>query len=366
MRAQEFITDARRNPEKNPRAKGHDAVVDYLKSLGHLSNVGISMTNLPKLGLNPSSTYRTPLGVYFYPAEYYITRVEEGRGLPFQDKAPYAQIFDWMTGKILYINDVDNNTFNFIANTLLKMYGRRKIDKLYEDAFDYASVNSEGGRIWYVLWQLADESKNPPIAWNKLLRDIGYDIVIDNGGGIIHPSEPTQGVVINPRVINQLDQIQRDYRKGNTHTPLNDRLQDAIDSGEILSGKLKDAMAQTPPMALQYALYTLRGRFPEAEPYLVKSPLAWRYAKDILKHPWPEAEPAIAKNAHAAYEYVVYVLKNRFPAGEHEMKKEPYVWKKYIEKFPEAAKEDNEMMQADLKDFDAYTDVNDIHESEWN
>ena len=101
MRYKEFnIVEARRNPEQNPRQEtGHTGAVLTLRQLEsegyNLRNIGISMTMIDKIGVNPRSTYNTPNGVYFYPADYYLSLKGKRLAdtLPFQDDAPHIQIF---------------------------------------------------------------------------------------------------------------------------------------------------------------------------------------------------------------------------------------------------------------------------------
>ena len=53
-----------------------------------------------------------------------------------------------------------------------------------------------------------------------------------------------------------------------------------------------------------YACYTLEGRWPEAEPYIIEDPVwASYYARDVIGRRWLEAEPYIMKNSYWAYNY---------------------------------------------------------------
>ena len=91
------LDEARRNPDKNKKLAGHAGAVQFLQGLGKdITDYGVSMTTLPKLGINPGSKYNTPVGIYFYPADYYLRRkAGSGKGkLDFQDDAQYIQIFE--------------------------------------------------------------------------------------------------------------------------------------------------------------------------------------------------------------------------------------------------------------------------------
>ena len=75
MRATEFVFEARRNPQQNPKVKGAMAAVGILQQIpqDQLRSYGVSMNDHLKLGVNPKAYYsNTPAGVYFYPADYYI------------------------------------------------------------------------------------------------------------------------------------------------------------------------------------------------------------------------------------------------------------------------------------------------------
>jgi hypothetical protein len=57
-------------------------------------NVFGSFTAIPKLGLNPGSTYNTPVGVYAYPVDYIIQTMQGGDfGVPFANDQPYLHVF---------------------------------------------------------------------------------------------------------------------------------------------------------------------------------------------------------------------------------------------------------------------------------
>jgi len=61
---------------------------------------------------------------------------------------------------------------------------------------------------------------------------------------------------------------------------------------------------KNPERAYLYALATIKGRWPEAEPVIMKKPaVALKYAKNIIHGRWPEAEPEIMKDPDAARKY---------------------------------------------------------------
>ena len=62
---------------------------------------------------------------------------------------------------------------------------------------------------------------------------------------------------------------------------------------------LEHIIKRIPKYAYLYSYYVIKGRWPEAEPYIMKDAkyASW-YAKDVIKGSWPEAEDIIQQ-----YEY---------------------------------------------------------------
>jgi hypothetical protein len=53
-----------------------------------------SFTNLPKLGVNPQSSYNTPVGIYAYPIDYIVDQISGADiKVPFQAEAPFLHVF---------------------------------------------------------------------------------------------------------------------------------------------------------------------------------------------------------------------------------------------------------------------------------
>jgi hypothetical protein len=224
-----MIIEARKNPGKNPKLDGHSAAIEYLQSNDIYNNIedyAVSMTNMPKIGINPGSEYSTPLGIFYYPALYYLKKKSSENVLPFQDEAKYIQIIK-LTGKILYISKVNYDEYGSLIKKLYSISGElalqfsidpRDLDKNIADFITNASrssnVGTYGGYFWYILWRLSEYlsggslsiryssygkiARRSAVVWNKLIRMLGYDIVQDDGDGIIHMNEPEQGVVVNP------------------------------------------------------------------------------------------------------------------------------------------------------------------------
>lgn len=211
MKVNELL-EARRNPEQNPRGAGHIEAIKYLRSnqLDQSETAGVRMTDIPKLGINPTSEYNTPLGLCFYPAEYYVKRVSSGQELPFQHNAQYIQIFNWNRANVLDLTEMTYDQVLEECKKLSKFYDPNAVTAMLRLARTKARVKTPSGHFWFVTFQLADQN---PVKWNKLFRNLGYDVIMDWGRGIIHHNEPTQGVILNPRIIDHMNMIQRSYQR---------------------------------------------------------------------------------------------------------------------------------------------------------
>jgi hypothetical protein len=65
---------------------------------------------------------------------------------------------------------------------------------------------------------------------------------------------------------------------------------------EILAPVI-NIIKRSPDFAYMYALYVLKSRWEEAEPYIMHDPNnAYWYTRDVIKERWPDAEPYIKQN----------------------------------------------------------------------
>lgn len=220
MRYQE-LTELRREHERNLRASpkyrdGHREAVRILGTLSNLDRYGVTMTEIPKVGINPKSRYNTPIGIYFYPASYYYAIKSKGGTLPFADSEKYINIIQLTTPRILHIDSIDesdlSDEINLMKHTLPKLLkitdSPAKMEKFYrelsvaaETAHKGCEVPNPGGHLWYILWLLSKNySKSYTRAapmWNRMFQALYIDVVIDEGDGIIYHAEPHQGVILN-------------------------------------------------------------------------------------------------------------------------------------------------------------------------
>lgn len=237
------IFEVRKNPELNPKVSVNQYIDQAMTTAGKLpgtdiTNLFVSFTQLPKLGINPRSKYNTPLGIYSYPADYVVASTH-GRysmaTLPFAGKQPYANIFQGR-GNIVNLQTMTLQD-EYRYNDKLRAYAKRLpvvdftkhyaspgkdwpdiVNRTINAAVDYAKERMlPGGRLWYTTWKLsgymATYLKRPAsLAWNELFRQaLGIDGCVDTGTGIIHPSEPTQAVFFSLGATKLITTVQNKY-----------------------------------------------------------------------------------------------------------------------------------------------------------
>ena len=167
----------------------YDMGVDYPKYFIHFSDDKIGKGTL---GINTRYEFNTPIGIYGYP----VLDLEELKlSSNFALDRKYAYIFS-INGNILYMSNYDDGDY---FRDLIKLRDRFNCTSDYiKLAKDNSRNQSPSGWLWNLTRLLSGENV---IRWGKILRELGYDAIYDNGSGIIHKNEPLQVVVLNPRVI---------------------------------------------------------------------------------------------------------------------------------------------------------------------
>jgi len=384
------IEEARRNPEQNPRQEtGHDGAVLKLReySRDELKRIGISMTIIDKIGVNPRSIYNTPNGVYFYPADYYLELKgkRNAKALPFMDDAPNIQIFKFPEPVLFldtytemdYSRDIKKlaealdkvpglvNKFKkkFIYNRELSVWAHNLVKQSdnkyitdnsigFETYFNYlgeksatvANVQSSGGILWYVTWQLCQDlsdvlNSRAANIWNWVLREaLGYNTVVDYEQGIIYPDEPTQGVVLQTSAIQLIASISNQTPIADLRSELENmswaKITDLyekkrISIHDVRKNVLADARFPSGYSKLIWYLTDIDPNWQYGRNLLVKNFAENRYNIDnavadfmryFKRHPqrWPEVEPLIAAgpSIYLPLWYAENVLKGRWPAIE--------------------------------------------------
>lgn len=194
------VEEARSNPEQNVKPEsGFKELASIAQTINDPENWAISMTSEPKLGINPQVgiSEDTPKGIYFYPLNYALDRTRY-RTLPWAADMPYIQLFQYdRSGEMTEQTKVDPAKLK----QALSQYCPEEVIQQASEEGDY-----DGTPYWFIydcLSRLGQSDETNVIRWNKVLRDLGFTSVYDPGHGWIAHNEPTQGVVLDPRIIKQ-------------------------------------------------------------------------------------------------------------------------------------------------------------------
>lgn len=198
------LEEARTNPDQNVKYEsGMKELAVVAKTINDPQNWAISMTSEPKLGINPQVgiSEDTPKGIYFYPLDYALDKTRYGK-LPWGNDYPYIQLFQYdRSGEMTKETQVDPTELK----QALSQYCSEEVIQSAIDEPEY-----DGTPYWFIydcLSRLGKNDETNVVRWNKVLRDLGFTSVYDDGDGWIAYNEPTQGVVLDPRVIKQLKTI---------------------------------------------------------------------------------------------------------------------------------------------------------------
>lgn len=235
------IIEARRNPEYNPKQDLLSVVTKFIES-GDSDNTYISFTGIEKLGINPQSTYNTPLGIYAYPIDYVYralkSRKSAGEVLPFAGDQPWANIFQ-VEGNIINLDTMPESYLTELHKLAVRLLtGKvRNPELLITDIEERSQYEAKkpgkvGGRFWYITMKLAgklvelegkissrsgdyEESVkyDARVArmWNWIFRQMAIDGFVDPGLSIIHSSEPTQAVFVSIQAIENNTRVANKY-----------------------------------------------------------------------------------------------------------------------------------------------------------
>lgn len=237
MRFIEF-TEARSNPSQNPKTYINDVFINLLDQttdvIGGVKNLFTSFTAVDKLGINPKSTFETPIGIYAYPVSWVaktLGREKATSTLPYAGEQPYVNIFN-AAGNILNIATAKQPELNDYYKKIAQIWASHSgkdikqatadIKQIISDAATDANVKTPGGKFWFVTMTVSNNltsgSEKPMITWTKLFRQLGIDGIVDCGTngvgkGIIHDNEPTQAVFFSVK------SIVNNQRYNNTTSP---------------------------------------------------------------------------------------------------------------------------------------------------
>lgn len=196
-----------------------------------------------KLGINPRSTYGTPLGIYVYPVDYVIES-SRNRG---QITAPFTGNDAWKYLWVVQatcaqesILDIQNCTmlqYEQAKQVLRDVWPEKTLESL--DQFDQVAQNAAysakqqtpAGFLWNLTRMVAEEevAGKATVRWSALMRLLGYNLAIDMGSGLIHENEPTQAVFFDNTALRPVEVLTADHQMNDAYEVLTSAVADGWD-----------------------------------------------------------------------------------------------------------------------------------------
>jgi len=202
-----YLREKRSHPDINKKISGYEALLPYKND----PDIYISYTSLKKIGINPSSKYNTPIGIYTYPLKEIfpmIAKAADSGNVPFGGNNPYIWILRSKNKKI-FVKDVykySSKDYNRDIKKIKKLYSNLKfvkynnIDSLIKYSIEEVDFKSPFRIFWNITRNLSS-AINPGNAnktWNSVLRKLGYTGFADKSGwGFIHEAERIQAVFLS-------------------------------------------------------------------------------------------------------------------------------------------------------------------------
>lgn len=169
-----------------------------------------------KIGMNPMSSYDTPIGIYTYPLKAYWAIISDYDRIPFVKEAPYVYVLRPKNpGNVAlnstysqqdYINDKESLQEIFSKFDLEAM--TNSIDSHY-DRTPLQSFMSLTRSIARKIVATSLPNGKVPVIWTQIMRRFYDGISDDTGDSIIHGNEPTQAVFWNMAYLKTVDFIDR-------------------------------------------------------------------------------------------------------------------------------------------------------------
>lgn len=217
------IIEARRNPDHPAQKSTRISTIDTLRKYSNRDDIYVSFTQLPKIGINPSSRYSTPLGIYCYPIKEYRSKIYDYNRpyqvFPFAANAPFIFILK-ETRPLQEISLYTQSDFDRDKENIKKITGISDEDievfKNIKVGLESTVADKPIGDLWSLTYNLTKNLSKPAVKWSAILRKLGYNGFSDKTGTkTIHPAEPIQAFFLTHNSYEVVEKLSNDKGKLN-------------------------------------------------------------------------------------------------------------------------------------------------------
>lgn len=227
MKIIEILREDRRNPEQNPKISTLHQLKNIVAEHGN-DNVFVTFCKIDKFGIYPSSSFTTPIGICSYPIQYVI---DLGLKVPYPKDINSRKYFLYIfkpnnPSKILSLQN-SKPSLQMLAQSVHEIIPYVDPEDVSEAFEEYSNKYSYARSWWYSMYHSIDPRRYPlPIIreayygavdsrktnqigllTRKILMNMGYQGVRDDGEGIIHRKEPSQAVFFDTTDLSVIDHI---------------------------------------------------------------------------------------------------------------------------------------------------------------
>lgn len=159
----------------------------------------VHFSDIPKIGVHPRPPHRDPSGIYLFPLDHVAERWHHYTHWAFR---PYMFVCRVAGGMTLDLSALTHESVDGMLDSL----GLEK---------DVMGGKSPAERLWGTLKQEAHKGSRGQqnTAFRRLILRLGFDMVLDPGGAVIHSNEPDQLLVLSPGAINVVELVEATTRR---------------------------------------------------------------------------------------------------------------------------------------------------------
>ena len=216
----EVLSEITRYEKETGKRYDVKAEIKKYVSKSHPAKYAFTMTDIPKVGINPRTSFNTPAGVYAYPLNQAYYNKLLASELPFANDKPYCNIMKLnMTGKWLIPNKkgMDCSSDQDVQDVIAKL-GETINSKYVEEHGSHWNFGNDA-KIYDLTYFATKNLSRSTVEWAKKLRALGYIGIYDPGSGTIYPQEPDQLVCLTPDAYEWVDAYEtKEIRKIESNT----------------------------------------------------------------------------------------------------------------------------------------------------